>query len=109
VRRIAATMRDFLREAVFAFIIPRFAALSIDLYAAGRSFSASVVLPATSAFLSVFIASRKAFFLRILNTCFLIDARCAFFADVVIAMRCILRDKTKKRKSLWKMLGYHYD
>ena len=79
--------RAFLREAVFFLMTPRFAALSIALYAAESfSFPRSGAAFSWSVFESVFTALLSAFFRRILKTRFLSDARCAFFADVVIAI-----------------------
>lgn len=85
-RLILATRRDFLRAAVFFFMTPRFIALSIALYADGRSFSASAKSLAESALVIIFVVSERALRRRILKTRFLVEERIAFFAELVIAI-----------------------
>lgn len=104
VRRIAEMSRDFLRDAVFAFIIPRFAALSIALYVAGISFSASDTPLETRAFFKVLTVSANALLRRILKIRFLDEALFAFFAEDVIAMQKILRDKSQKCNFLYRLI-----
>ena len=81
----SAERRAFFRAAVFFFITPRFSALSIAWYAA---FKASAwparSLPAVPR--ALFTDSAIARLRRTLNTRFLMDARCAFFAPFVIAI-----------------------
>jgi hypothetical protein len=82
----ALAKRDFFREAVFFLITPVFAALSIALNAAARDCSASLFWPAVMNPRTVLVVEVSARLRRTLNTCFLRDARCAFFAEDVIAM-----------------------
>ena len=78
--------RDFLRDAVFALMTPRFAALSIALYTVGSSACASLVFPALRWSWKVLTSSWSTTFLRMLYIRFLRDARWAFFAPRVIAI-----------------------
>lgn len=78
----AFARRDFLRDAVFFLMMPRLAALSIALYAALSDVFASSV----PTFLAFFTAPVRVRLRRRLNTRFLSDERCAFFAEVVIAI-----------------------
>ena len=81
----SAASRAFLRAAVFFLITPRFAALSIALYAAESCFicssrGAPVALRVNAVTSCNFLLFRK------LKTCFRTETRAAFFADFVIAM-----------------------
>ncbi len=74
---------DFLRAAVFFFSIPRFTALSIALYAIGRSPSASFAFGASATF---FIASFIARIERRLYTRFVSACLADFFPDLLVAI-----------------------
>jgi len=79
-------MRDFLRAAVFLWIVPFFAALSHALYAEEISFCASASFFSATNFFIFFTISVIAFLRRKLKTWRLLDTRNAFFADFVIAI-----------------------
>jgi hypothetical protein len=78
--------RDFFREAAFAFITPRFAALSIALYTLGKRALASSsfddVTKVRKSLTADFIVRER----RRLKTRFLALDRIAFFAAAVIAI-----------------------
>lgn len=77
--------RDFLRAAVFFLMTPRFAALSIALYAAESAVCWSARgAPAVET--ATFTAPARERLVRTLNTRFLSCERIAFFAPLVIAM-----------------------
>ncbi len=78
--------RDFFRAAVFFLMMPRFAALSIALYAVAMSDCASVVLPALMVVFTDFTAPWSAVLRRMLYTRLRDDTRIAFFAFFVIAI-----------------------
>lgn len=83
---------DFLRAAVFFFITPRLAALSIALYTTGSTSTALVSLRATSSvtcFIASFIARRR----RRLKTRRVAACRTDFFPDFDVA---IANDTTAK-------------
>jgi hypothetical protein len=80
--------RDFLRDAVFALMTPRLAALSIALYAAESFAVALAISPAVALVRTAFTVSVSARLRRTLNTYFRALALFAFFAELVIAI-CI--------------------
>lgn len=83
---IAIARRDFLRDAVFFVMMPRLAALSIDLYAAESfSFASALFLAATET-RTLLTATFMARFRRSLKTFLRADARSTFFADDVIGI-----------------------
>lgn len=90
-----------MRAAVFFLRIPRFIALSIALYADGRSFSAPAMSFLKIAAEKVFVESRKADFLRILKIRFLAEDRIAFFAELVIAICIMYVIRYLPRKGKW--------
>lgn len=101
-RFTALARRDFFRDAALGLMIPLLAALSIALYAVEsdwRADAASVVI----VFLTDLTVSVRARLRRTLNTCFLREARCAFFAEVVIAMcpHTTTRASFLQAKRLW--------
>src|SRR3989338_1898098 len=83
---IRFVIRDFLRDAVFAFNTPLFAALSIALYTRGSMASASFLLPAVMRLLISLMESFNSFFRRALKTPRLFATPIAFLAELVIAM-----------------------
>ena len=87
-----AISRDFFRAAVFFLITPRFAALSIALYASGSNPIASFLFFASKSFCTSFIDSRMARRRLSLKTRFFREVRSAFFADevigIVLGVRC---------------------
>src|SRR3989338_1659893 len=85
----ACATRAFRRAAVRASMTPRFAALSIALYAVGRSAFAVSHEPSLTRVSSFFIVSRSAFLRRSLNTLRRFAARRAFFADEVMGIGTI--------------------
>ena len=78
--------RDFFRAAVFFLITPRFAALSIALYACDISFSASLTSPAKESLLIFLRISRMVRRRLSLKTRLRLDARSVFFAPLVIGI-----------------------
>lgn len=79
-------MRDFFRAAVFFFITPRFAALSIAWYAVESIFCASSLLPVTTSLRIFFTSSFIVALRRMLKTCFRFEARSALCAPLVIGI-----------------------
>src|SRR5690606_7361453 len=77
--------RDFLRDAVFFLMSPRFAALSIALYASESFACAALASVVTSSRVSLIVALRVRERRR-LNTCLRFEPRRAFFADWMIGM-----------------------
>ncbi len=112
-RFIAPMRRDFLRAAVFGLMTPRFAALSIALYACGMSALASAREPWAMCFLTFFTTSVSSLFLRTLNTRLCSDDRWAFFAPLVIAIVLnaahYTRDTEKAQRLCRCAFSFHYD
>src|SRR3990167_1460539 len=81
-----AVKRDFLREAVLSLITPRLAALSIALYASGKSSFAFLASPATTALFTSLTTSLITLLRRMLKICFFFDWRLAFSAPLVIGI-----------------------
>ena len=89
---IRFVIRDFVRDAVFAFSTPLFAALSIALYTRGNIASASFLLPDSIKLVTALRESFNSFFLRALKTPRLLATPIAFLAELVIAMLEILSE-----------------
>ena len=108
--------RDFILDAVFFLMVPRFADLSIALYVAERLFSASSTFPEVTSLRVSLTASFMVRSRRTLNTRLRRLAACAFFAELVIGIvtqripqhsflaRCrreITQYTTKQSCSIW--------
>ena len=79
-------IRDFVRDAVFAFNTPLLAALSIALYTRESIASASFLLPAMMRWLISLMESFNSFFRRALKTPRRFATPIAFLAELVIAI-----------------------
>lgn len=84
---MACTNLDLILEAVFLWIVYILAALSIALYAFGKSAWASATFLPETNFLISLVNLETASPLRTLNTLLRTEALYAFFADEVIAIR----------------------
>ena len=100
-------MRDFMRAAAFAFITPLFAALSIAFWTAG---SIAAAFPASLTCINFemsFTKSLVAPLRRALKTRRRSAARCAFFAELVLAIARDTNLKILGQQVVWKPLPRH--